>query len=370
MSTRIPLPGNMIDTLMGGLKTGSGLYANAMHPILEREKQKQLEQHFQEQLKLSKAAAARNASLMPFRLQELKDKHAAAQFERTMMNQLMGGGAPQGGEGGGQAMPGQPMPGAPQMPTEETGQGMGAFTPEGMQQAQQALSAPQGGAPQSGGAQNPMFHALMQNPMMRGWFKHKFGYDPLAPVAQTPEQKNASALQLFQDKEKIKADNKIGSGETLTAPIKTKYQNVIGGVTSARPILKKLIEETKKGNIPGQAIGALFKRDAQASYKGEVSTLLDGVRNAYTIPNTDSGTAKAEDKVLRKSGESDANYAKRLEGILAQMDAREKDARTKLSAGNITAGTVHLVGPNGEDYDVPESEVAAILQENPGVRRG
>lgn len=61
MATGIPLPGNMIDTLMNGIKTGSGLYTGAMHPILEREKQKQLEAHFQEQLKLSKAAAARNA---------------------------------------------------------------------------------------------------------------------------------------------------------------------------------------------------------------------------------------------------------------------------------------------------------------------
>ncbi len=57
--TRIPLPGNMIDTLMKGVDTGSTLYSRAMQPILEREKQKQAEAHFQEQLKLQKAAAAR-----------------------------------------------------------------------------------------------------------------------------------------------------------------------------------------------------------------------------------------------------------------------------------------------------------------------
>jgi hypothetical protein len=191
--------------------------------------------------------------------------------------------------------------------------------------------------------------------MLRGFFKHKFGFDPLAASPQTPEDKQAAALDLFKQKEQIKAANKTGSGETLTAPIKTKYQNVIGGVTSARPILKKLIEEIKKGNIPGQMIGSLFKRDAQASYKGEVSTLLDGVRNAYTIPNTDSGTAKAEDKVLRKSGESDANYAKRLQGILDQMDAREKDARTKLSAGNITANA-----PDDEFAHMSDDELRKI----------
>ncbi len=214
---------------------------------------------------------------------------------------------------------------------------------------------------------------MKSHPMLRGFYKQKFGVDPLAAVPQTPEEKNAAALDLYGKKEALKAANKTGSGEALTAPIKTKYQNVIGGVASARPILQKLIAEARKGNIPGQMIGSLFKRNAQANYKGEVSTLLDGVRNAYTIPNTDSGTAKAEDKVLRKSGESDENYAKRLEGILAQMDSRDKDARTKLGSGNITTNavnTVHLVGPNGEDYDVPESEVNAILKEHPGVRRG
>lgn len=326
MALNIPLPQAPGEGLLKGIDTGSSMFARMMQPVIEREKQKQLERHFQEQLKLSKAAAGRNAELFKYRLQELQDKHAASQFERNLMQQLMGGG--QMPEVGGEDMP------QANMPQDLTGEGMGVFSPEGLSQAQDTPSgvqAPQGG--QMGGNMG-MLNALKQNPMLRGWFKHKFGYDPLA---QTPEDKQAMALDLFKQKENIKQQNKVGSGETLTAPIKTKYQNVIGGVTSARPILQKLIAETKKGNIPGQMIGSLFKRDAQASYKGEISTLLDGIRNAYTIPNTDSGTAKAEDKVLRTAGESDENYAKRLQAILDQMDAREKDARIKLNAGNITA---------------------------------
>jgi hypothetical protein len=217
------------------------------------------------------------------------------------------------------------------------GEGKGMFTPQGMQEGQQS---PQMGAntQQPNGMSGQDIELLKAHPMLRGFAKKHLGFDPMAQAPQTPEDKQAAALDLFKQKEQIKAANKTVSGETLTAPIKTKYQNVIGGVTSARPILKKLIAETKKGEIPGQMVGQLFKRDAQANYKGEVSTLLDGVRNAYTIPNTDSGTDKAEDKVLRKNGESDANYAKRLQSILDQMDAREKDARVKLNAGNITAG--------------------------------
>lgn len=302
---QIPLPGSGMDALTNGLDS---MFADLMNKrkiaiaqnqfkqqqerlgqqfqqqhALRRAQEQRMAEQFQQDFGLRKEASGRNAALLPLRQQMLIQQLQHAKnandpmYEINKMKNLVGSFGGNGGED---------------------------------------------------------FNSLKNNPLVRGLLKHKYGVDL---GAQTPEEKQASDLDLFKQQEKIKADNKIGSGETLTAPIKTKYQNVIGGVTSARPILQKLIDETRKGNIPGQAIGALFKRDAQASYKGEISTLLDGIRNAYTIPNTDSGTAKAEDKVLRKSGESDDNYTKRLEGILAQIDAREKDARTKLNAGNITA---------------------------------
>lgn len=368
MSTRIPLPGNMGDSFLNGMDSGGSLFQKIMQPKIAREQMQQKQQQFMQELALRKQAEARmgansglNREILQQQLLGLKHKndpmYEFQQFQ-ALQNMLAGGGQNQGGMSSQQQMP---------QPAQEMGEGMGVFSHEGMQEARQ--QTPQ--QPQSqGGINLDMFR---QNPMLRGFFKKKFGYDPLAQVPQTPQEKQAMEIDTFNKKEAIKTENKAVGGEQLTAPIKTKYQNVIGGVTSARPILKKLIEETKKGNIPGQMFGSLFKRDSQANYKGEVSTLLDGVRNAYTIPNTDSGTAKAEDKVLRKPGESDTNYANRLESILNQMDARERDARIKLNAGKITAGegkTVHLVGPNGEDYDVPESEVNAILADNPGVRRG
>lgn len=378
MSTRIPLPGNMIDTLMKGVDTGSSMYSRIMQPILAREKQKQdlqlandrqkqLESHFQAQLGLSKDAASRAA-------QAAMDNHKIAlnkldpTFEAKQYQALENYWKSRGNNNRNTAPNSQMTQNT--IPTQEMGEGMGMYSHQGLDEASQTPQVAMQENTNNTNLGAPDLELMKAHPMFRGWYKKHYGVDPLAPVAQTPEDKQAMALDLFKQKENIKQVTKTGSGETLTAPIKTKYQNVIGGVTSARPILKKLIEETNKGNIPGQLIGSLFKRDAQANYKGEVSTLLDGVRNAYTIPNTDSGTAKAEDKVLRKPGESDSNYATRLQSILDQMDLREKDARIKLNAGNITAGTVHLVGPNGEDYDVPESEVSAILSENPGVRRG
>ncbi len=361
MALNIPMPDSPGNSLLKGVNTGTSMFSRIMQPVIEREKQRQLEEHFKQEMALRKAQFARSGANSDITRQMLEQQLLGLQHKndpnyefnqfKALQDMITSGGNPQG---------------APQqaVPTEEMGQGMGMFSPEGLAQAQ----------PQEAPAQNQTglnLDALRQNPMLRGFFKHKFGYDPLAQAPQTPEEKQAAQIDLFNQKEAIKQKNKVGSGETLTNTIKTKYQNVIGGASSAKPILRKLIQEVKQGKVPGQVFGAAFKRDAQASYKGEISTLLDGIRNAYTIPNTDSGTEKAEDKVLRKTGESDDNYAKRLQTILGQIEAREKDANVKLGAGNITAGrTVHLVGPNGEDYDVPESEVDAILQENPGVRRG
>ena len=369
LNFNIPMPNNA-----GSFAKGFGFDKNLMQEILgrnqlaqkaahEKEQMAQLERHFQANFGLSKAAAGRAAQAAADAHKESLNKRdplfAAHQYE-ALENYYKSKGQNQGQQGAPQ----------PPMPTQEFGEGQGVMSPQGLQEAQQQaqqVQQPSGGAKVNG----PDLELMKQYPPLRGLFKKLNGYDPFTSIPQTPEEKEASAIDLFNKKETIKKENKAASGEILTDKIKSKYQNVIGGAASAKPILRKLITQVKKGEIPGQMIAALLKRDAQASYKGEISTLLDGIRNAYTIPNTDSGTTKAEDKVLRKSGESDSNYAKRLETILGQIEDREKDANVKLSTGNITAGkTVHLVGPNGEDYDVPESEVDSVLQENPGVRRG
>lgn len=333
MALNIPMPGLPGEALLRGIDTGSSMFQRLMQPILNRENQQlqrgihkdqnalnreryaQLGEQFQKELALKQQQEKRLGANMDLQRALMQQNLLHAQhlndpmYEFNNLQMLMGG----AGGGMNQQQP----------PNSMMGEGMGMYSPEGLQGAQaQAQNSQQGYDPEL---------------VRRAYIKMKTGIDPLAPLPQTPEQRNAAALELFRQKEAIKSSNKTGSGEALTAPIKTKYQNVIGGVTSARPIIQKLIEDTEKGNIPGQAVGALFKPNSQANYKSEISTLLDGIRNAYTIPNTDSGTGKAEDKVLRKKGETDTNYAKRLKTILAQMDSREKDARAKLNAGSITA---------------------------------
>ena len=356
--TPIPMPLSPGEAFQKGF----GYNDNLMKQILERNQLAELKKYHQGDLDIRQAAGARAAQ-------------AAADAHRKALHDLDPLSKARDWEALENYWKNKYMPNAntEQMPVpnQEPVQGQDESNQQGLTEAQRQVIAQQPVPHLPGGVTTQDLELMKKFPAMRELYKSIWKIDPLAPVPQTPEEKEASQLDLFNKKEAIKKQNKAASGEILTDKIKSKYQNVIGGAASAKPILRKLIQAVKKGEIPGQMIGALFKRDAQASYKGEISTLLDGIRNAYTIPNTDSGTQKAEDKVLRKNGESDANYAKRLQGILDQIEDREKDATIKLSAGNITAGkTVHLIGPNGEDYDVPESEVDAILQENPGVRRG
>lgn len=288
----IPLPGPIGDTLGQGIDSGFSGVNQLLQPYFNRKMQQAQQQRMAEQFQKEQA------------MRQEQQQRLAQQFQQDFALRQ------QGEQRKGSLMP---------LQEQLLQQKINAQRPEYMaQQAKEFMNS--FGGPEA-----------MNNPIMRGLLKHKFGIDL---DRESPEQKDKRALDLYKQKEEIKLGT--NKGETLTGPIRTKYQSVIAGSTSARPIIKKLIEDAKKGNIPGQIFGKVLKADSQASYKGEISTLLDGIRNAYTIPNTDSGTEKAEDKVLRKPGESDENYIKRLKEIDAQIVSREKDARAKLGTGKIT----------------------------------
>jgi hypothetical protein len=79
MALNIPLPGLPGDTLRQAATAGSGIYSRIMQPILERERLKQAEEHFKQNLALRKAAAGRagaNSDLHRLIIQEqLKALH-------------------------------------------------------------------------------------------------------------------------------------------------------------------------------------------------------------------------------------------------------------------------------------------------------
>jgi len=94
---------------------------------------------------------------------------------------------------------GQPQQAQQPMPTQEMGEGMGMFSPENMQEAQQQ---PQQPMPSQGGLDMEMLKA---HPILRGFAKKHLGFDPMG---ETPDMKRQADLQSQIELENIKSANK------------------------------------------------------------------------------------------------------------------------------------------------------------------
>jgi hypothetical protein len=330
MALNIPMPMDFGESLLKGVDTGSNFFTRLMQPIIEREKQAQLERHFQEELKLRKAAAGRagaNSDLQRMMMQEqllaLKHKNDPNWELQNYLNTMKAFG------GGGTSAPSMAAP------QEEFGEGQGMFTPEGLQEAQ-AVPEQQASASPGTGFNTDVFK---QNPLLRGFFKHKFGVDPLAVAPQTPEEKNAAQLDLFKQKEAIKAQNKGAN----TNAVKTKAQNIINGVPNALPIIDEIIASVEKGNVPGQLVGRYFSPDAQATYAGNISESAETLANSLGYPNTEGGFHQAEKVIARQAGESDNHYIERLKTLKKRLVKR------RIAAQNTLNGT-HSPISNDDDW--------------------
>jgi hypothetical protein len=178
MALNIPntdLPGT---SFLKGIDTGSTMFSRLMQPILEREKQKQQAEQFAQELALKKQQEARmgadsglNSQILQqqlLKLQHSNNPNYEIQQLQHMIESLNGGGKQQGQVN--LLAPGIQQP----IPTQEEGQGLGMFAPEGMEDAQQQAQQPQQSAPQSG----IDMEAIKNNPILRGYFKKHFGVDP------------------------------------------------------------------------------------------------------------------------------------------------------------------------------------------------
>lgn len=322
MALNIPMPELPGSGFLKGIDTGSSMFSRMIQPILEREKQAQLERHFQEQLKLSKAAAARAGANSDIRRALLEQQLLAAQhsndpmYEFNQFKNLMGmmGG---GGQGGGQL---------PQAPMQEMGEGMGMFSPEGLSQIQS--QAPEA-APDAGMGMD--FSALKNNPMLRGFFKKKFGFDPLAQAPQTPEEKQAAALDLFKEKEKIKAQSKGGSAPTNA--VLTQTQQALQGIDTVIPMLDELI--TSK-DIPGIMT---FSPGKKAAYNAKTSSMIDTLVAAQSLPKVQASIDLVAEQIRRKTGETVSDYQARLKDLKKDLLKRRERAQGVLQTRKINTET-------------------------------
>ncbi len=225
MALGIPLPGQPGESLLKGIQTGGNLFSQIMHPKIEREKQRQLEEHFKQELALRKAAAGRAS-------QAASDAHKLALMKldpNTQINQLL---ALQKAFGGG-----QPTTTAEQLPSSIPNFGVGQYEqqsrnplesfianamPEQQNESfvpgvEEALQKPIQEEPQQ---VNPMamespqinpnavsefdankntnkidMEMIKNSPILRGWFKKHYGIDPGKESVLTGAARDAESMQ-------------------------------------------------------------------------------------------------------------------------------------------------------------------------------
>ena len=246
MALNIPntdLPGN---SFLKGINTGSTMFSRLMQPVLEREKQKQQAEQFAQELALKKQQEARlgaNSGLTSkilqqqlLKLQHSNDPNYEIQQLQHMIESLNGVGRQQG-QGSPQA-PGMQQP----IPSQEEGEGLGMFTPEGMQEAQQQTQLPQQQTPQSAPQGGIDMDAIKNNPILRGYFKKHFGVDPAAGehnVLHGPARDAADLAKLKKE---------VGENSEVYQNAKNAYDAQL----DAKKDLRDLRARTKQGLKPGE----------------------------------------------------------------------------------------------------------------------
>jgi len=322
--------------LMQGMDLGNTMYARAMQSILDREHQKQAQDQFKQQMDLRKQQFARsgaNADLQRQLLQQqllgLKNKndpmYEMNQFT-ALQNMLTGGGQ----------TPGQA---APPMPTQEMGEGMGMFTPEGMQQVQAAPPQDLSQGAQGGGIN---LEAMRNNPMLRGFFKHKFGIDPLAAVAQTPEDKQAMALDLFKQKEELKKQNK--GGAIPTTAVMTQNQQALQGIDTVIPLLDDLILNPKQIFGPTD-----FSPSKKATYNAKTSAMIDTLVAAQSLPKVQASIDLVEQQIRRATNESTDSYIKRIKDLRKDLTRRRDKAVSVVKNKSLNTQTSNDISNMSDD---------------------
>lgn len=135
-------------------------------------------------------------------------------------------------------------------------------------------------------------------------------------------------------KVKVQTSNNLDSEHNpVTTATKTQAQKTITAITNAKPIIQKLIDDTKNGVVPGQWIGKYFQPDKQASYFSDVIQSSDTLAGALGFPGTNEGLHQAQQTVLRQPRESDSGYISRLQNLLKDIDKREETAQGNLNKG-------------------------------------
>ena len=163
MALDIPMPESPGNSLLKGLDTGSTLFSRMIQPMIARERLKQAQEEFQQELALKKAEFARSGANLDLQRQIMQQNLLGLQHSNDPLYEfnkfkhiqaLLTNGNNSSG-----------------MPSEQhTSNVPGSI---------------------SGKENTANLDAMKNNPLLRGFFKQTFGFDPLQ---QTPEEKQQAEV--------------------------------------------------------------------------------------------------------------------------------------------------------------------------------
>lgn len=191
--------------------------------------------------------------------------------------------------------------------------------------------------------------SMKKNPMLRGFFKSKFGFDPLANAPQTPEEKETAALDLFKKKEDIKANRKGGDNPTNT--ILTQNQQAAQAIDTVLPMIDEFI------NNPDKVYGLTdFSRSKKASYEAKTGGMIDTLIAAQTLPKVQASIDLVEKQIRRQTGESVDDYIKRLGEFKSDLLNRRDKSQSVIQSRKVNTS------PMKESNDYSKMSDAELLR--------
>lgn len=374
--------------IAGSFQKGFGLTDNLMNQILGRNQLKQktahdeaalkqMESHFQQNFGLSKAAAGRAA-------QAAADAHKLALqkqdplFEAKQYAALEDYWRNKGNPGMQQgANPAEQQP----QPTQEMGEGMGMYSPEGMQEAQQQPMQQQ--APQTQQQQNtnnPMgidLELMKQHPMLRGWYKKHYGVDPLAAVPQTPAEKMADKFQM----EDYKTEKKKALEETK-AELKNKatQQKVVDSAKNDLPNLEltlralETMQKIAKNNPDMFGHSGVFGIGADKAAERFAKTSKNpnvGAWQTYglgpIIASEMKMSARGNQLALKTALANKPNFSESQEVAQSKIDSSIREIKEKIAENRKLTGDkkndneqVMVIRPDGKMFKTTKENAAHL----------
>lgn len=182
-------------------------------------------------------------------------------------------------------------------------------------------NTPMANAPQQMEAPQPNPSSFNNEDFINSLIRKQAGLSEVP--AETPQQKNDRALNLFKEKQAAKL-----SGEVPTNAFITANQNAVQAIDNVIPLLKNL----KESVIPSQTLGlARFTDpDAQAAYNSQVAGISDSLVTAMKLPKTNESLELVKTMVGREPRESEGAYLKRIDKVIKDLGERRKQSLSSI----------------------------------------